>query len=101
MFGDSDLAVFFDPTTFGEAFVQFGGSSANGILDQPMAIRLADRGFGGFNASMPSLQLPYNAFSPMPRERDTLSVNGQNYTVTEQTTEGDGAIIRFSLKVAP
>lgn len=95
MFGDNDLGVFFGD--FGVT-VQFGGSSAQGILDQPEMIKLADRGFGGFNTVVPTIRLPYNAFSPMPEETDTLVVNGQNYTVTEQTAESDGGVIVYSLK---
>jgi hypothetical protein len=98
MFGDSDLGVFFDPGAFGVPVI-FSGVTATGILDEPMVARLADRGFGGFAASTPSVMLPYNAFSPMPVETNAIMVNGQSYTVTERTAESDGAIIRYSLKV--
>ena len=98
MFGDSDLSVFFDPGTFGVPVV-FGGSTAYGILDQAQVIHLADAGFGGFNTLVPTLQLPYNAFNPMPNTRDLLTVNEQNYTVTERTSASDGAILTYSLKI--
>jgi len=98
MFGDSDLGVFFDPRTFAVP-VQFSGTTAYGNLDQVQAVHLADSGFGGFQALLPTLQLPYNAFSPMPNTRDLLNVDGQNYTVTERTVASDGAILTYSLKI--
>lgn len=100
MFGDSDLGVFFDPGTFGVP-VAFAGATATGILDTPQAIRLADRGFGGFSAELPTLQLPYNAFDTMPVETDIVNVNYQDYSITERQAHGDGAIFLYSLKVAP
>lgn len=95
MFGDNDLGVFFGD--FGVP-VQFGGATVAGILDQPEKITLADRGFGGFDTTVPTLKLPYNAFSPMPTELDSITINGQNYSITEQTAESDGAVIVYSLK---
>ena len=97
MFGDNDLGVFF--ADFGKATpVVFGGVSVPGIFNQPQKIMLADRGFGGFDATVPTVSLPYNAFKPMPVETDTINVAGHNYTITEQTAESDGAVIIYSLK---
>jgi hypothetical protein len=95
IFRSNDLGVMF--AGFGVP-VQFNGSIAQGIFDQPEVIRLADRGFGGVEAANPAIKLPYNAFNPMPASRDTLVVDGQTYTVIEHTTDGDGAIITYALK---
>lgn len=99
MFGDADLGVFF--ADFGkETAVTFSGVTVPGILDQPESVHLGDRGFGGINATLPVVRLPYNAFSPMPKNTDRLVVAGQAYTVTERTAESDGAILAYSLKKA-
>ena len=97
MFGASDMGVFF--ADFGkDTSVEFGGVMTPGIFNQPQKITLADRGFGGFDAVVPTVTLPFNAFSPMPAEMDTINVGGQNYIITEQTAESDGGVIVYSLK---
>lgn len=100
MFGDSDLGVFFDPNVFGDAVVQFAGSTANGILDQPTALRLANGGVGGFMSQLPRLCLPHNAFNPMPAAKDTIAVNGDSYSVNAPVVSEDGAIFEYQLKVS-
>lgn len=95
IFRSNDLALLF--ADFGVT-VQFGGSTALGIFDQPEAIHLADQGFGGIQMVRPSLKLRYNAFNPMPENRQAIEVDGQSYTIAEHTTESDGAIITYSLK---
>jgi hypothetical protein len=94
-FGDSDLAVF--TADFGVT-VEFGGSSANGIFDQPTDTKLADMGFGGLEVTAPAVRLPYTAFTPMPTEGDTVTVNGTDYVVAEKHADVDGAFIRYCLK---
>jgi hypothetical protein len=95
IFRSNDLAFMF--AAFGVQ-VQFGGYIAQGIFDQPEVIRLADRGFGGVEAANPALKLPFNAFNPMPANKDTLAVGGDTYSVIEHTTDGDGAIVTYALK---
>ena len=100
MFSDNDLGVFFDPGAFGVS-VQFSGSSAFGILDKPQSLHLADGGWGGMEMPQPSLQLPYKAFNPMPKARDTITVDSQDYTVNHVEASSDGAIFTLSLKIVP
>lgn len=96
MFGDPDLAVFFSDFA---VTVQFGGQAAQGIFERIDSNMLADRGFGGFDAPKPTVKLPYNAFSPMPKELDVIVVDDINYTITERPTNRDLAIVIYALKV--
>ncbi len=95
-FGDSDLPAFFADMG---VEVTFHGATAMGLLENPIQIKLADRGFGGFETQMPQVRLPHNAFTPMPAETDQISVDGVAYSVSEPSAEGDGKIICYSLKV--
>lgn len=94
-FGDSDLPAFFGD--FG-VDVTFNGVTVLGLMDNPVAVKLADRGFGGFETQMPALRLPYNAFTVMPVETDQITVDGVLYSVSERTAEGDGKIVCYALK---
>jgi hypothetical protein len=95
MFGDSDLGVFVGE---GEV-VQFGAQpSAKGIFNKPIATKLADAGFGGFSVNVPTIELPYNAFSPMPEQGQTIIVAGTSYTIADEAADIDGAFVRFPLK---
>jgi hypothetical protein len=94
-FRSDDLSIFFG--AFGVA-VDFNGSTAQGLLDQPEQIRLADHGFGGIEAERPVLKLAFNAFSPMPAVTDAITVDGQVYTIAERTSSGDNAIAAYALK---
>jgi hypothetical protein len=96
MFGDADLPVFF--ADFGVP-VLFGTQPATkGNFNRPEQIKLADQGFGGVETAFPSVELAYNAFSPMPDSRDVVNVDGTNYTVSEPTAVSDGAIVCYDLK---
>jgi hypothetical protein len=95
MFGDVDLPVFF--ADFG-VLVTFGSNTVKGIFNRPVQIKLADQGFGGVETSFPSVELPYNAFDPMPDSRDAINVNGTDYTVSAPTAVSDGAVICYDLK---
>lgn len=102
MFGDVDLRVFFRdfgvPVTFGGVSLYADGEPIKGNFDRAVQIKLADEGFGGVETAMPELRLPYNAFSPMPTETDVITVNGTQFTVSEVTAEGDGAVVCLYLK---
>jgi hypothetical protein len=95
MFGDSDL-----PTFFGDMGVPvaFSGKNGLGLFDRPIAIKLADMGYGGIEAQAPLVRLAYNAFSPQPRAGDTIFVNGTQYTVGSAESEADGAVVAYELK---
>jgi len=95
MFGDADLPVFF--ADFGDP-VTFGSNTVLGNFNRPVQIKLADQGFGGVETAFPSVELAYNAFSPMPDSGDTLNVAGTDYTVSEPTAISDGAIVCYDLK---
>jgi hypothetical protein len=95
MFGDSDLPVFF--ADFGVPVI-FGTNTVLGNFNRPVQTKLADQGFGGVDTAFPSVELAYNAFSPMPVSGDALNVNGTAYTVSEPTAVSDGAIVCYDLK---
>jgi hypothetical protein len=95
MFGDADLPVFF--ADFGVPVI-FNGRQAMGNLDNPMAVKLADQGYGGVVTELPSIRLPHNAFRPMPRPNDRILVDGQDYSVTEPAAQEDGAVVMYELK---
>lgn len=94
-FRSDDLPIFF--RDFGVP-VQFAGSGALGILDQPGGIALADSGFGGIQADRLELKLASNAFSPMPQNLDTITVDGDVYSIAQRMSDGDGGIVVYSLK---
>jgi len=96
IFRSNDLA-FMVGGAFGSV-VQFNGSTAQGLFDEPEVIRLADQGFGGVQATNPAIKLAYNAFSLMPTNKATLIIDGLAYTVIEHTTSGDAAVISYLLK---
>ena len=94
-FGDADLGVF--TADFGVT-VEFGGSTAQALFDQPTGTKLADQQFGGFEVTVPAIRLPYTAFSPMPTEGNTVTVDGTDYTVSEKEADCDGSFVRYALK---
>src|ERR1035438_8613062 len=96
-FGDADLGVF---TADWGTPVYFAGSTANGILSKPIATKLADEGFGGVTVQKTSIDLPYNAFTPMPEQGAEIMVNGVSYTIADEAADIDGAFLRYPLKVA-
>jgi hypothetical protein len=96
-FGDADLGVF--TADFG-TLCQFSGSSANCILNKPIATKLADEGFGGVSVQKTSIDLAYNAFTPMPEQGEDILVNGVSYTIADEAADIDGAFLRYPLKVA-
>lgn len=95
MFGDADLPVFF--ADFGVPVI-FGSTTVLGIFNRPVQIKLADQGFGGVETSFPSVELPYNAFNPMPDSGDAVNVDGTDYTVSAPTAVSDGGVICYDLK---
>jgi len=95
MFGDADLPVFF--ADFGVPVI-FADKTVLGNRDRPVQIKLADQGFGGIETAFPSVEIAYNAFSPMPDEGDAVNVDGTAYAVAESTTQGDGAVVCLTLK---
>jgi hypothetical protein len=97
MYGDADLPTFF--ADFGVP-VNFQGVASKGNFDRPVDVKLSEQGFGGAIIATPAVRLPYNAFRPMPKSRDLVTVDGTDYTVSEPTSEADGAVVCYELKLA-
>jgi hypothetical protein len=95
MFGDADLGVF---TADMGVPVLFGGVMVKGILNKPIATKLADEGFGGISVQQTTIELPYNAFTTMPEQGAAIVVNGISYTVADEAADIDGAFLRYPLK---
>ena len=103
MRGAADLRAFCRPP--GGVPVVFNGTSTYpdgqlvcGIFDRPVQMKLMGEGIGGAEVALPELRLPFNAFDPMPSARDTVTVDGVDYTVYPPTTEDDGAFLCYELK---
>ena len=93
-----DLGV---PVTFaGVSVYPDTGEPVKGLLDQPTQNRGGDQGFGGIDITVPELRLPFNAFSPMPRNKQAITVDGVAYTIADTSSEDDGAFLCFGLKLA-
>jgi hypothetical protein len=96
--GAADLGVFFSGDF--TVPVVFAGVTAQGIYDGPIKSGLEVQGFGGMEITQPELRLPFNAFSPMPVQRQAITVNGVAYTVSDPTAESDGLVLCYALKAA-
>lgn len=103
-FGAPDLRAFCsmgDPVVFnGQSSYADTGAAIKGIFDRPMQTKLADQGFGGTDVYLPELRLPFNAFNPMPTNRDLITVAGVDYTIADTDAEDDGAFLVYYLKAA-
>lgn len=85
------------PVSFGGVATYSDGTPVMGIFDRPVQMKLTEMGVSGIASAMPSISLPFNAFSPMPSSGDTLVVDGTTYTVDPPTAEDDGAFLVYSL----
>lgn len=70
-----------------------------GLFDRPVAMKLMESGIAGVESATPELRLPFNAFGTMPQDGDEVQVDGTVYTVSQPTTEDDGAILCYELQV--
>jgi len=73
------------------------GVPVRGLFDRPIAMKLEEGGIGGVESAIPELRLPFNAFQTMPQDGDQVLVDGCTYSVTQPTTEDDGAILVYEL----
>lgn len=92
--GDSDIGIFFGEFA---VTVAFGAQpAAMGLLDTPSS----SQGFGGsvMEKGEAAVKLATSAFSPMPKAKDTVTVNGRQYAVRESNVLDDGAITELKLK---
>ena len=101
MFGDSDLAVFF--ADFGEStpVIWNGEPAVNGILDTSTDVFTHGGGPGGFEHNTMILQIPYNAFSAIPKPLDAIQVGGVNYTVHSLPEQKSMQMVELYLKAVP
>lgn len=107
IFGGRDLRALCrqmgTPVSFAGVSTYRDGEPVRGLVDSPVQIKLLDQGIGGVETDLPELRLPYNAFSPMPRRGDQVTVTDcetgtqTTYEVNAPTAEDDGAFLAYSL----
>ncbi len=95
-FGDSDLGTFF--SDFGVAVV-YEGQTANGIFGMPSDV-FAGPGPSGIEEHEFCVQLPFNAFSPAPKPKDSITVDSTAYKVKGRKYLGDGKVMELCLLLA-
>lgn len=104
VFGASDLRAFCrqgSTVSFnGVSTYADDGSPIKGNFDRPTMIKLMESNFTGASVSLPTICLPFNAFSPMPRANDLILVDGEPYAVETPTAEDDGAFLCYELQRA-
>lgn len=94
-FGDTDLPIFF--ADMGVS-VTFGGVTTKGLIDEPSIIDHMGQRFSGTEAIQRVLTLPFNAFTPMPEPKQTITVDGTNYTIFDRHAMDDGRLVGYGLK---
>jgi len=92
--GDNDLGVFFNEFAVP---VVFGGQAARGNFDAPSDEFAFGSGPSTMEQQCYSVTLPYNAFSTVPKSKDSISVGGKNYTVKARKYSQDGKIMTLEL----
>jgi hypothetical protein len=109
MFGDSDLAAIFNPNELGVP-VTFGGSQVTGAVDEYTDVFNHGGGPGGFETGLIILHLAWNAFNPMPKLKDTITLPAHpnlpagvppgDYIVKALPKNRDSSIVEHHLKRA-
>lgn len=102
MIGERNLRAFCRPpqgvpVVFAGVATYPDGDAVCGLFNQPSSIDMMDRGTAGVESAHPELQLPFNAFDPMPHVKDIVNVGGTDYRVGKSTTEDDGAFVIYPL----
>ena len=107
IFGGRDLRALCrqmgTPVSFAGVSIYPDGEAVKGMIDSPVQIKLLDQGIGGVETDLPELRLPFNAFKPMPRRGDVVTVTDREtglqtaYRVNAPTAEDDGAFLAYSL----
>ncbi|MFL5481141.1 MAG: hypothetical protein ACJ8AK_03045 [Gemmatimonadaceae bacterium] len=98
MFGDSDLSAFFGD--FGVDLV-FNGVTVKAIdstYDQRDSLAA---GYVDVVDRVTLLEIPYNAFNPMPKRGDTVTAAGAVMKVRDPLVIGDGGIVQLYLVKYP
>lgn len=100
MFGDSDLSVFF--ADFGKEFPVIWNNepAVNGILETSTDVFMHGGGPGGMERNTLKLNIPYNAFTSVPKPLDPITVGGVRYTVQSLPEQKDMQVTELYLKTA-
>jgi hypothetical protein len=102
MFGDADLPAFFAdmgvPVAFGGTTTYQDGAPIKGMLSQYADVFSHAGGPGGFDTEQLILTIPWNAFNPMPKPKDTITVDGVDYIVKAPTKNQDTSLSNYYLK---
>lgn len=85
------------PVVFAGVSTYPDGDTVCGLFDASSSIGFGDRGTAGIESERPELRLPCNAFTTMPKARDTVTVNGTSYRVEQPYAEDDGAFLVYGL----
>ncbi len=100
MFGDSDLAVFFQDFGAATPVVWNNEPAVSGILDVSTDVFSHGGGPGGFERNTVVLRIPYNAFTATPKPFDAIIVGGVSYTVQSLPEQRDMQVTELYLKRA-
>lgn len=100
MFGDSDLSVFFGDFGKDSPVIWNGEPAVNGILDTSTDVFAHGGGPGGFERNTVILQIPYNAFTAIPKPKDAILVGGVRYTVHSLPEQKSMQVTELYLKLA-
>ena len=101
MFGDADLAVIFGPPFGVPIFYNGAAGSSGGILDLYTDVYSSHDGPGGVESNLYVLRFPRNAFSSVPKPKDTISINGASFTVKRLPEQRDSRIIELYVQGTP
>lgn len=93
-FVDDDLPVFF--SGLDELAVTFGGVTVNGYKNVPFDM-FAGKGMGGMESQQTCVEIPANAFSPMPLPKQTIVVGGTTYNIVSRKFSEDGRVMSLEL----
>ena len=85
------------PVVFAGVSTYPDGDTVCGLFDKPSNIGFGDRGTAGIESQRPELRLPFNAFDPMPRAKDIVTVDGTDYRCNQPTDEDDGGFVVYPL----
>jgi hypothetical protein len=92
--GDSDLGVFFADFSVS---VVFQGQTAKGNFDTPADMFDAGGGMSAMEQQRYCIALPFNAFAPVPKSKDSITVDSVAYTVKARKYSEDGKIMTLEL----
>ena len=74
------------------------GTPIRGLFDRTGAFGLMQSGVGGTEVAHPELRVPFNAFDPMPKRGQTITIDGTDFKCEAPLPEDDGAFLCYQLK---